>query len=152
MFSLEYTMVNQLKLDLNFLTIHGKSNYPGLYVWLKNGKKVKVKVPDGCLLLQAGRQIEYLTGGTLLAGYHEVIYTQDARDLVENQIKENQKEGKMLHKLWRVSSTLFSQIRQNVILEPLEKYKTSETIKKYPPILCRDQVAEELKAINLYTN
>jgi isopenicillin N synthase-like dioxygenase len=25
--------------DLNFLTIHGKSNYPGLYVWLRDGTK-----------------------------------------------------------------------------------------------------------------
>lgn len=23
--------------DLNFLTIHGKSRYPGLYIWLRNG-------------------------------------------------------------------------------------------------------------------
>jgi isopenicillin N synthase-like dioxygenase len=38
--------------DLNFLTIHGKSNYPGLFVWLRDGTKKKVKVPDGCLLLQ----------------------------------------------------------------------------------------------------
>jgi isopenicillin N synthase-like dioxygenase len=36
--------------DLNFLTIHGKSRYPGLYVWLRNNKKVPVKIPQGCLL------------------------------------------------------------------------------------------------------
>ena len=27
--------------DLNFLTIHGKSNYPGLYIWLRNGTRMK---------------------------------------------------------------------------------------------------------------
>jgi hypothetical protein len=48
--------------DLNFLTIHGKSNFPGLSVWTREGKKMGVKVPDGCLLVQAGKQIEYLTG------------------------------------------------------------------------------------------
>jgi hypothetical protein len=37
--------------DLNFLTIHGKSRFPGLFVWLRNMKKIAVKVPDGCLLL-----------------------------------------------------------------------------------------------------
>jgi isopenicillin N synthase-like dioxygenase len=37
--------------DLNFLTIHGKSRYPGLYVWLRDGRRVSVKVPTGCLLL-----------------------------------------------------------------------------------------------------
>jgi isopenicillin N synthase-like dioxygenase len=58
--------------DLNFLTIHGKSRFPGLCIWLRDGTKVLVRVPDGCLLLQAGKQMEYLTGGHVLAGFHEV--------------------------------------------------------------------------------
>jgi hypothetical protein len=37
--------------DFNFLTIHGKSRYPGLFIWLRNWKKFAVKIPDGCLLL-----------------------------------------------------------------------------------------------------
>lgn len=37
--------------DISFLTIHGKSRFPGLYVWLRNNQKLQVKVPDGCLLL-----------------------------------------------------------------------------------------------------
>lgn len=135
--------------DLNYLTIHGKSNYGGLYIWLRNGNKSKVKIPDGCLLLQCGRQMEYLTGGTLMAGFHEVIYTDEVKAIVDEKLKENEKLKFDKNKLWRVSSTLFSQIRQNVVLEPIGKYKTNETIKKYPPILTRDQVAEELKAIKL---
>ncbi|OQR90823.1 hypothetical protein THRCLA_09197, partial [Thraustotheca clavata] len=47
--------------DLNLLTIHGKSRFRGLYIWLRNGEKALVRVPDGCLLVQAGKQIEYLT-------------------------------------------------------------------------------------------
>jgi hypothetical protein len=43
--------------DLNFLTIHGRSRFPGLFIWLKDGHKVPVKVPEGCLLLQAGKQV-----------------------------------------------------------------------------------------------
>lgn len=65
--------------DIAFLTIHGKSRYPGLYAWLRNGKKVQVKVPEGCLLLQAGKTFENLTGGYVLAGYHEVIYTEQTK-------------------------------------------------------------------------
>jgi len=38
--------------DLNFLTIHGKARFPGLYVWLRDGRRIPVKVPEGCLLLQ----------------------------------------------------------------------------------------------------
>jgi len=41
--------------DLNFITIHGKSRFPGLYVWLRNGQKATVAVPDGGLLLQSGK-------------------------------------------------------------------------------------------------
>lgn len=43
--------------DLNFLTIHGRSRFPGLFIWLRDGRKVPVKVPEGCLLLQAGKQV-----------------------------------------------------------------------------------------------
>jgi isopenicillin N synthase-like dioxygenase len=53
--------------DLNLFTIHGKSRYPGLSVWLKDGTKMGVKIPDGCLLVQAGMQIERLTGGVVQA-------------------------------------------------------------------------------------
>ena len=59
--------------DLNFLTIHGKSNFPGLYVWLRDGSRMAVRVPPGCLLIQAGQQMEYVTGGHVMAGYHEVV-------------------------------------------------------------------------------
>jgi len=37
--------------DIAFLTVHGKSRYPGLYVWLRDWKRVMVKVPKGCLLI-----------------------------------------------------------------------------------------------------
>jgi isopenicillin N synthase-like dioxygenase len=42
--------------DLNFLTIHGKSRYPGLYIWTRKGKRVAVAVPEGCLLIQVSSQ------------------------------------------------------------------------------------------------
>lgn len=41
--------------DLNFLTIHGKARYPGLFAWLRTGEKFEVEVPEGHLLLQAGK-------------------------------------------------------------------------------------------------
>jgi hypothetical protein len=44
--------------DLNFLTIHGRSRFPGLNIWLRNGQKVEVKVPIGCLLIQTGKQVK----------------------------------------------------------------------------------------------
>jgi isopenicillin N synthase-like dioxygenase len=47
--------------DLNFLTIHGRSRFPGLNIWLRNGKKMEVKVPVGCLLIQSGKQVSFAT-------------------------------------------------------------------------------------------
>jgi len=37
--------------DIALLTCHGKSRYPGLYIWLRDWTKVSVKIPKGCLLL-----------------------------------------------------------------------------------------------------
>ena len=59
--------------DLNFLSAHGKSRFPGLAVWLQDGRRLPVSIPDGCLLLQAGKQLEWLTGGHVRAGMHEVL-------------------------------------------------------------------------------
>ena len=64
--------------DLNFLTIHGKSRFPGLAVWLQDGRRMPVSIPDGCLLIQAGKQIEWLTNGHIRGGMHEVC----ARSLI----------------------------------------------------------------------
>jgi isopenicillin N synthase-like dioxygenase len=61
--------------DLNFLTIHGRSRYPGLHIWARNtGKRIPVKMPEGnYLLVQAGKQLEHISGGLVKAGFHEVV-------------------------------------------------------------------------------
>lgn len=59
-------------------TIHGKSRFPGLFIWLTDGRRVPVRVPDGCLLLQAGKQLEWLTAGAVKAGMHEVRTLQSS--------------------------------------------------------------------------
>lgn len=65
--------------DIALLTVHGKARYPGLFVWLRNWKKLAVKIPKGCLLIQAGSSFEHITGGYVLAGYHEVMCTEDTK-------------------------------------------------------------------------
>jgi len=37
--------------DLNFITIHGKSRYPGLFLWTREFERQPVSIPAGCLLL-----------------------------------------------------------------------------------------------------
>ncbi|CAI2373022.1 unnamed protein product [Moneuplotes crassus] len=136
--------------DLNFLTIHGKSRYPGLFIWLKDGTKMSVKVPDGCLLIQSGIQIEWLTGGFIKAGFHEVVYTDATKERVQKKIEEHPDTP-----VWRVSSTLFSHIRHDVSLAPLEclSEKWDEgALEKYYDITSEEKTIEELKAISLHTD
>jgi hypothetical protein len=94
---------------------------------------------------------EHITGGYVLAGYHEVIYTEGTKQALE-KAKEEQLQGKD-RILWRVSSTLFSHIRYDVDLSPLpelNKLYDEETAKlKYKPMTAHEKLMEELVAINL---
>jgi len=140
--------------DLNFLTIHGKSRYPGLYAWMRDGTKIPVSVPEGCLLVQAGKQIEYLTAGHCMAGFHEVVIN----DATLGVIQQRKEEGKSL---WRVSSTLFSHIESDVVLQPFDKFlvptvqsdgstlSVEDLKSKFPPMDTGLFVSEELKEIKL---
>ena len=128
--------------DLNFLTIHGKSRYPGLYVWTKTGKRIPVVVPEGYLLIQSGIQLEYLTAGMIQRGMHEVVVSEET-SIVAKKAKENGTS------MWRVSSTLFGHVRSDAFLHPLGKFADMENAKDYPKIRAGEQVASELRAINL---
>lgn len=128
--------------DLNFLTVHGKSRFPGLKVWTRAGDVTAPKIPPGHLFLQAGKQFEYLTGGHVLAGFHEVIAhakcAAAARDAVANA-----------RSTWRVSSTLFAHCSSDASLAPLAHFDTPASKAAFPPILAGAQVEAELKAISL---
>ena len=104
--------------DLNFITIHGKSRFPGLYLWKRDWTKIACKVPEGCLLLQAGIMFEWLTGGYVLGGFHEVVYTDATKKVRDAKIKHNEETGEK-KSTWRISSTLFSHIRHDVDISPL---------------------------------
>jgi isopenicillin N synthase-like dioxygenase len=132
--------------DLNFMTIHGKCRFPGLSIWLRNNTKVSVKVPTGCLLLQAGAMFEHITGGYVLAGFHEVVYTEGTKAALEKAKQENLEGGKRIP--WRVSSTLFSHLRYNVDLSPISEmkgfYDEAEARQKYRKMTAQEKVMEEL--------
>lgn len=131
--------------DLNFLTIHGRSRFPGLNIWLRNGQKVAVKVPIGCLLIQTGKQIEWLTAGDCIAGMHEVVVTNRTTEAIKLAMQEN-------CSLWRVSSTLFAHIASDAVLKPLGHFAESPLAEKYPPICAGEFVEQELSVINLKGN
>ena len=75
-------------------------------------------------------------------GFHEVVYTPEVEAAKDRALKEGIIP-------WRVSSTLFSHIRYDVDLEPLDKFKNAESIKKYPKMKAYDFVEKELKDISL---
>eukprot|EP00276_Gloeochaete_wittrockiana_P006547 CAMPEP_0184645618 /NCGR_PEP_ID=MMETSP0308-20130426/2129_1 /TAXON_ID=38269 /ORGANISM="Gloeochaete witrockiana, Strain SAG 46.84" /LENGTH=344 /DNA_ID=CAMNT_0027074809 /DNA_START=73 /DNA_END=1107 /DNA_ORIENTATION=- len=126
--------------DLNFLTCHGRSRFPGLFIWTRKGKKVLVRVPEGCLLIQAGKQMEWLTGGEVLCGYHEVVVCQETLDAMAKPD---------LRSLWRISSTCFSHIASDQLLQPLGHFASNKSLNAYPPTPAGHQVEQELVAISL---
>lgn len=45
--------------DLNFISLHGRSRYPGLHIWARNsGKRLGARMETGHILVQAGKQLE----------------------------------------------------------------------------------------------
>jgi hypothetical protein len=114
----EDTILAGFHTDLNFLTIHGRSRYPGLHIWARNtGQRIPVKIPPGNhLLVQAGKQLEHLTGGLIKAGFHEVVVNKSTRGVME-QRKRDMPDRPLI----RISSTLFFHLSSDFLLSPNER-------------------------------
>ena len=128
--------------NLNLLTIHGRSRYPGLYVWLRDGSKVAVVVPTGCLVVQAGQQLEHLKAGHIQAGMHEVVVTDAALAIAAQTALDGRPP-------WRISSTLFTHVASSATLAPLPPFATCTEAAAYPPITAGEQVMAMLTQIQL---
>ncbi|KAI1647379.1 Clavaminate synthase-like protein [Daldinia loculata] len=108
--------------DLNFLTIHGRSRYPGLHIWARNtGRRIAVSIPrpsasssGSYLLVQAGKQLEHLTGGLVKAGYHEVVVNSSTLNTVAARRREHPDRP-----LVRISSTFFWHLSSDYDLAPI---------------------------------
>ncbi|KAI0598925.1 Clavaminate synthase-like protein [Biscogniauxia sp. FL1348] len=155
--------------DLNFLTIHGRSRYPGLHIWARNtGRRIAVKIPSpspsssgSYLLVQAGKQLEHLTGGLVKAGYHEVVVNRATLAAVERRRRDRPDRP-----LVRISSTFFWHLASDYDLAPLPalaerarrlradqlargRDEGAEVV--YEPMKVGQQVQNELKHIALMT-
>ncbi|GAA5869234.1 hypothetical protein JCM16303_000402 [Sporobolomyces ruberrimus] len=117
--------------DLNFLTIHGRSRYPGLNIWARNtGKRLEVKLPPGCLLVQAGKQLEHLTAGLILAGYHEVICSAATVAALERRRADPATSSRPEI---RISSTFFYHLSNDYPLRPqdfIARVKGSQVVRE----------------------
>ncbi|KAJ9144604.1 Flavonol synthase/flavanone 3-hydroxylase [Pleurostoma richardsiae] len=147
--------------DLNFLTIHGRSRYPGLHIWARNtGKRIAVKIPAGnYLLVQAGKQLEHITGGLVKAGYHEVVVNEQTLAVIERRRARFPDRP-----LVRISSTFFWHLSSDYDLDPIPELaqraaevraaqfnlgKDEGEEVEYPPMKVGQQVQNELKHIAL---
>lgn len=117
------------------------ASLPGLYIWTRGGSRLQVRVPAGALLLQAGAQLEHLTGGTIARGFHEVVVSHDAVAAVAAARTAGRP-------LWRVSSTFFAHCRSDASIAPVGDFASAKGAARYD-MLAGEQVAAELKAIAL---
>jgi isopenicillin N synthase-like dioxygenase len=147
--------------DINFLTIHGRSRYPGLNIWARNtGNRIAVKIPPGnYLLVQAGKQIEHITGGLIKAGYHEVVVNERTIETIERRKTELPDRP-----LVRISSTMFWHLSSDHDLAPIpELQEKARALRadqlnlgrdegeevEYPAMKVGHQIQNELKHIAL---
>ncbi|KAF8973519.1 hypothetical protein BDZ97DRAFT_1900355 [Flammula alnicola] len=86
--------------DLNFLTIHGRSRYPGLNIWARNTGK---RIP-----------LEHISGGLIKAGFHEVVVNEQTLAVIE-QRKETFPDRPLI----RISSTFFWHLSSDYDLIPI---------------------------------
>jgi len=128
--------------DLNFLSVHGRPRFPGLAIWTRNNERLPADVPYGHLLVQAGRQLEYLTGGRVHNGFHEVVVNDGTLQAIEAARLAGRP-------LWRVSSTFFAHIASDETLDPLPEIAPAGSARKFPKKLAGALVREELEMIRL---
>ena len=67
--------------------------------------------------MQAGIQLEWMTGGYIKAGFHEVVHNEKAEERKQQQLKA----GKCT---WRVASTLFTHLQGDQNVGPLAPFRS----------------------------
>ncbi|XP_058784811.1 uncharacterized protein LOC131659671 [Vicia villosa] len=124
----EGTLLSPCQCDSTFLSIQAGNMFPGLNMWAKSGRKVEVAIPDGCLLVQTGKQIEWMTAGSCKASRYERVLSKKVIDAINLARTQDRK-------LWSVSSKLYAQVATDVLLKPVASFAGSADAKNYPAIL-----------------
>jgi len=114
------TILTRCHSDVNFLTIHGRSRYPSLDIWPRNtGHRIGLEIPPGNnFVVQAGKQLEHITGGLIKAAFHEVAVNDKTLEAIERRKVEFPNRP-----LIRVSSTLFWHLSPDYDLVPIPALK-----------------------------
>jgi len=138
-FGHEGIVLNKYHYDPNFLTIQGPSRLHGHNVWVKNRRKIEVTVPDGCLLIQHRRQLEWLTAENIKVGFHEIVLSKNTTEAIKLAREQT-------WSLWSVSM-LFAQIAPNAILELLDYFIDSTLAYQYPPIRAGEYFEQQINDV-----
>ncbi len=130
--------------DTGCLTVHGRATHPGLRAWTRDLSVFDVKVPEGCVLAQAGRQFEWLTGGRALRGFHEVVVA-DQKELLD-EIADAKRVGRPL---FRTATPMFLHVQSDKTVEPIGPFATEQARATYEPFGSGARLMEALKARGL---
>lgn len=128
--------------DFNLVTAHAPANCAALFAWLRDYTRFPVTGREGCYVLQAGRQLEYVTGGRVHYGMHEGIVTEAtlvfARQLLASGLDP-----------WRISTTLFACLASDRYMYPYGPWARPHTNGSYPRMAAGRYSAEEIAAIGI---
>ncbi|CAJ2662912.1 uncharacterized protein LOC123882951 [Trifolium pratense] len=91
--------------DYNLLSVQEGHKYVGLNLWSKKDQKVEINIHAGHLAIIAGKQLEQLLGGKIIAPKHESVLSKNIMKELE---KHKDKEHRNISS-WRITSTLFTQ-------------------------------------------
>lgn len=128
--------------DFNILTGHGKASCPGLFVLDRKWRRMLVRLPDECFLMQAGRQLSYLTGGEIMYGFHEVVACEEMQPFIEGERAAGRTPI-------RVSTSFFYHVASDRYLRPLGPFATPERLAAFPRMTAGRYSNLELEAIGL---
>lgn len=132
-----------LHYDFNVVTVHGQTDIRALVCWTRDGRPFLVEVPDGCLLAQVGKSLEWMTGGFFFAGKHEVLVTPES--LIDRDAVVARGERAI-----RTSSNLFVHLATRHLMRPIAGNTNSQARDKYPPLLGGHYASIELARIHLF--
>lgn len=133
--------------DFNTLTVHPPASGNGLLAWNRDWERFEVDVPSGCFLVQAGKELEWYTGGRIRAGFHEVLTPQNVQDVVARA----RAEGKP--RAMRVAAPCFVHIQTDTDMWPhvfpKDGRPSDAALAMYPSIRSGEFSLRELTAIGL---
>ncbi len=128
--------------DMSFATVHGPATDPGLFAWTTGGVRHPVRLPRGHLILQCGRQMQWLTGGVAHRVFHEVAAVEESRARIEAAVAKGEP-------YWRVATPLFLHMNTNETAEPKGGFATPEAIAAFAPYVIGERLRHALKSRGL---